>query len=143
MRTGLVSRGGLLIPLALCAAPVGGCTSPTAAPEPPGGGREFVLDFARFQTDVAPVLESYGCHSMLCHGGGIRGTYELSPEDALDPSYDFEQTVLQVNPSDPENSPILSRPLAGAAPHEFEPFADADDPGYAAIRAWILAGEFR
>ena len=142
MRSRLVSRGRLLLPLALCAAPIG-CTSPVEAPPPPGGGTEFVLDFARFQSEVAPVLSDYGCHAMECHGGGIRGTYQLSPADEQDASYDFEQTVLQVNPYDLENSPLLSRPLAGADPHEYEPFANADDPGYRAIRDWILAGEYR
>ncbi len=142
MRSRTISRGGLLVPLALCAVPVG-CTSPTAAPEPPGGGQEFVLDFASYEANVAPVLQDYGCHSMSCHGGGIRGTYELSPPDDPDAAYDFAQTILQVDPYDPANSPILSRPLAGGAPHEVEPFADVDDPGYAAILDWILAGEFR
>jgi len=131
-----------LLPLALCAASLG-CSSPVEPPAPPEGGAEFVLDFQRFQAEVEPVLVDYGCHAMSCHGGGIRGTYELSPEDAADAAFDFEQTSLQVNPYDPEASPILTRPLAGGTPHEHEPFDDADHPGYVAIRDWILAGEFR
>jgi hypothetical protein len=141
MRPGFVSRGRVLLPLVACAAPLG-CSSPSEPPPPPGGGAEFVLDFDRFRDEVAPVLVEYGCHAAQCHGGGIRGTYELSPTGA-DFEFDFEQSALQVNPYDPDASPILTRPLAGAAPHAHEPFADPSHPGYVAIREWIAAGEFR
>jgi hypothetical protein len=127
--------------LVACVA-AGGCTSPSAPPPPPSGGQEFVLDFQGFQHDVAPVLVQYGCDAMECHGGGIRGTYRLSP-DASNVQFDFDQTSLQVNPYDREGSSILSRPLAGGAPHAYKPFASKDDPGYQAIRAWVLAGEFK
>ena len=100
------------------------------------------MDFARYEQDVAPVLTQYGCNAMDCHGGGIRGTYELSP-GAADPTFDFDQTSMQVNPYDPDASPILTRPLAGSAPHAYEPFADSTNAGYQAIREWILAGEFQ
>jgi hypothetical protein len=125
----------------LSAAPLG-CSSPAGPVDPPGGGEDFALDFDRFRTDVAPVLIEYGCHAAQCHGGGIRGTYELSA-DGTDMSFDFEQSALQVNPYDRLESPLLTRPLVGATPHAHEPFTDPDHPGYAAIREWILAGEFR
>jgi len=128
-------------PLVACVA-AGGCTSPSAPPDPPSGGQEFVLDYQQFQQNVSPVLVQLGCNAMDCHGGGIRGTYELSPS-ASDPQFDFDQTSLQVNPYDKDQSMILSRPLAGGAPHAYKPFASTSDPGYQAIRAWILAGAFQ
>jgi hypothetical protein len=131
--------------VALAATTSAGCAGPSA-PEPPGGGEEYALDFGQFQASVAPVLVDAGCHAGACHGGGIRGTLELSPADALDPAFDFEQVRLQVDPWSPENSPILTKPLAndaGGETHAWEPFASTNDPGYQAILAWILAGEFQ
>ena len=133
---------GVLIWIVLAA----GCNGPTEPPTPPGGGADFALDAAIFRDAVAPVLAQYGCHAMECHGGGIRGTYQLSPPDALDPDFDFEQTRWQVDPYEPLTSPVLGKPLredAGGAPHAWEPFDSADHAGYRAIRDWILAGEFR
>lgn len=124
----------------------GGCVSPTDPPPPPGGGQEYELSFDGFQQTVAPVLADLGCHTAECHGGGIRGTFELSPVEAPDPAFDFEQTRLQVNGWDPPNSPILLKPLsvdAGGELHSHEPFASTDDPRYVAILDWILAGDFR
>ncbi len=138
MRTKAFGRSGWLV---LTAASLG-CSSPAGPPDPPSGGQDFVLDFDRFQAEVAPVLVEYGCHAAQCHGGGIRGTYELSPS-GNDPTFDFDQSALQVNPYDRLESPLLTRPLAGATPHAHEPFADDSDPGYVAIRDWILAGEFQ
>ena len=105
-----------------------------------------MLDSARFEADVAPLLAAYGCNAMECHGGGIRGTYQLSPPDARDLAFDFEQTALQVDAYEPAASPILAEPLAEAAggtSHQHEPFASVDDPDYRAIADWIEAGEFR
>jgi hypothetical protein len=132
--------------LGLLVVVMGGCTSPSDPVAPPGGGQEFVLDYAAYAADVAPVLEEYGCHAVECHGGGIRGTYELSPPDELDPAFDFEQTVLQVDPWNPDESPVLVKPLddaAGGVLHSWEPFDSPEHEGYVAIREWILAGEFR
>ncbi len=115
------------------------------APEPPGGGQEFVLDLASFQANVLPVLTQYGCNAMACHGGGIRGTYQLSPVGAPDVAFDFAQTGLQVNPFDPAASPILAEPLASAAggtTHQLEPFDSIDHPDYITILAWIESGDF-
>ena len=122
-----------------------GCSSPGDPVAPPGGGEDYVLDYASFTANVAPVLEQYGCHAMECHGGGIRGTFQLSPQDAIDPEYDFDQVILQVDPWAPNVSPILQKPLLeseGGATHAWEPFDSPDHAGYVAIRDWILAGEF-
>jgi hypothetical protein len=140
-----MSRVRTELTLALAATAIAGCADPSS-PEPPGGGEDYALDFAEFSGSIAPILVEAGCHAASCHGGGIRGTLELSPEDALDPAYDFEQVRLQVDPWSPQASPILTKPLAGdedGATHSWEPFATTDDPRYQAILAWILAGEFR
>jgi hypothetical protein len=121
------------------------CNGPEA-PDPPGGGQVLELDFDTFATNVEPILTSYGCDSRNCHGGGIRGTFELSPSDEKDVAFDFEQASLQVSAYDREHSPLLVKPLkedGGIAPHSFEPFETTDDPSYQAILAWILAGELR
>jgi hypothetical protein len=124
-----------------------GCGDAVSAPKPPSGGRAFELSAPLFAASVAPVLSERGCDAGGdCHGGGIRGTFELSPASAKDLAFDFEQARLQVDPYDRARSPLLAKPLAepyGGAPHAFEPFATADDPGYQAIRAWIEAGVFR
>lgn len=124
-----------------------GCSSPTDPPDPPGGGQEFHLSFQTFEETIEPILIAKGCNTAGdCHGGGIRGTYELSPPGAKDVAFDFEQTRLQVNPYAPTESPILTKPLnteAGGVPHSFKAIATTDDPSYQAILGWILAGEFR
>lgn len=139
-------RGGIAcLTIALVLGPAG-CQGPTVAPEPPGGGATLVLDAAAFRDTVAPVLAQYGCHAAECHGGGIRGTYELSPEDAIDADFDFAQSRWQVDAYAPQDSPLLRKPLqegAGGSAHPWEPFDSTDHPGYVAIRDWILAGELQ
>ena len=137
---------GLRLALAFAIAPAAGCGTPMDPPLPAQGGEEYVLDYDGFAAAVLPVLESAGCRSTDCHGGGIRGNYELSSGEALDPLFDYDQTVLQVRPEDLENSPILTQPLAVAAGgelHPHEPFESRDDPGYLAILAWVRSGETR
>jgi hypothetical protein len=135
----------LIIALAVLA---WGCgESPTTVdPDVAGGGQIYVLSYDEYVQLVAPVLEAEGCHSPACHGGGIRGTFELSPASALDTRYDFEQAILQVDGEDPAASPLLTMPLqpsAGGAPHSVDAFETTDDPGYLAILTWIEDGEFQ
>ena len=60
-----------------------GCVSPAAPAKPPGGGQRLVLSFDGFKATVSPVLERNGCDAGGdCHGGGIRGTLQLSPAGA-------------------------------------------------------------
>jgi len=123
---------------------VHGCSSPTAPPQPPGGGAALVLSFEQYEQNVAPILSVHGCDAGGdCHGAGIRGSLQLSPIGAKDPQFDFEQVSLQVSATDRTQSPILTEPLAlaaGGTPHQMKPFADTSDPEYQAILAWILAG---
>lgn len=121
-----------------------GCVSPAAPPAPPTGGLPVHLDYATFANAVEPILVAHGCDATGdCHGGGIRGTLQLSPPGAKSTTYDFEQVSLQVTPADPDRSPILTQPLAlaaGGTPHSVKVFADTNDAEYRTIRAWVRAG---
>ena len=102
------------------------------------------LSFAGFQQTVEPVLSRQGCDAGGdCHGGGIRGSLELSPAGAKDAQFDFEQVSQQVWVSEPDSSPVLTRPLAlaaGGTPHPYKPFASRSDSDFVTIRNWIMAG---
>ena len=138
--------GGLLA-AGLAAA---GCQSPSDTdPDVAGGGQQFVLDYDVFAAEIDTILTANGCDNLSCHGGGIRGTFALSPANNKDVAFDFAQARLQVDGNDPAASPLLMKPLApegGGAAHAADPaqygFPDTSDPDYQAIRAWIEAGEF-
>ena len=140
------SRNVTALAIVLCTLPgaIQGCRTPTEPPAPPGGGQALVLGFDQFEQSVSPVLVAHGCDAGGdCHGGGIRGSFQLSPAGAKDARFDFDQVVLQVSASRPEASPILTEPLApeaGGTAHSVKVFATTSDPGYQAILAWILAG---
>ena len=103
-----------------------------------------MLSYAGFVQDVEPALSRRGCDAGGdCHGGGIRGTLELSPSNAKDPQFDFAQVVLEVSTVAPDSSLSLLKPLAiaaGGVPHSFTPFASASDSDYQKIRGWIASG---
>jgi len=121
-----------------------GCSSPTAPPDPPGGGTVPSLSFEAFEQSIEPILARQGSDAGGdCHGGGIRGSLALSPRAAKDTRFDFDQVALQVSATSPTASPILTEPLAvaaGGTAHGIEPFASTDDPDYQAILAWIVQG---
>jgi hypothetical protein len=134
---------GVLIALAQAA-----CISgPSPDPTPPTGGRQYVLDYGTFATQIDSILTDHGCDNVACHGGGIRGTYELSPDTDKNVDFDFNQSSLQVNAGEPESSTLLTKPLAetsgGLAHAGGSAFASTTDPGYQAILNWILAGEYK
>lgn len=136
-----------VLPLVLSAA--AGCRpAAPVVPTPPTGGTEYVYDAARFAADVAPVFSARGCDTIECHGGGIRGTFALSPVGDKDLEFDFAQAVWQADGDEPASSPLLRKPLAvsaGGAPHAGDAdggiFASTADPDYQAILAWITAGD--
>jgi len=121
-----------------------GCQSPTAPPAAPSGGQVLVLSYPMFVSQVEPRLERLGCDATGdCHGGGIRGTLQLSPPTAKDPAFDFNQCSTEVYPTMRDSSLLLTKPLAlaaGGTPHSYKPFASVADTDYQAIRGWILAG---
>jgi hypothetical protein len=139
-------RRSLAVAITLLVIPgaVHGCAKPTAPVPPPSGGTAVQLDFTAYQQTVAPVLAAQGCDATGdCHGGGIRGSLQLSPPGAKDDHFDFDQVSLQVRATDLDHSPILTEPLAlaaGGTPHSFKPFASTADSGYQAIHTWIHGG---
>jgi hypothetical protein len=126
-----------------------GClSSPSEDPDPPSGGQKYVLDYGVFVSTIDSLLTDHGCDNLACHGGGIRGTFQLSPVDDKDVDLDFAQVILQVNGNDPAASPLLTKPLAeaaGGAVHTdpTDAFASTNDPNYQTILSWIKAGEFQ
>jgi len=144
---------GLVTGMALVCALLAAVGCETASPVDvtvPDDGREFVVDQAVFTATVLPVLTSEGCDNLACHGGGLRGSFQLSPYDDKDPDFDFNQVNRQLNPLVPEASSILVKPLdpaAGGAVHTAPAtqsgFLTTSDPGYQAILAWIQSGELQ
>jgi len=141
-----------VVVLAVYAILVGGCdiATPEPPPPPPGGGSTYVLDYDVFVAEVAPILTARGCDDLSCHGGGIRGTFQLSPSDDKDVDMDFAQSRLQVDGDVPATSLLLAKPLsegAGGLAHAgsvpLSTFDSVTDPDYQTILAWIAAGEFR
>ena len=106
-----------------------------------------MLDYTEYETVVAPILSAHGCAADgNCHGGGIRGTLELSPLDDKDLQFDFEQISLQVDGLTPEESALLLKPLAelaGGDPHSYQAFASVTHADYQAILTWIENGSFQ
>jgi hypothetical protein len=121
-----------------------GCASPVAPPVPPGGGPSLHLDYASFASAIEPMLTRHGCDAEGdCHGGGIRGTLQLSPVTAKNTRFDFDQVSLQVTAGAPDASPILTEPLAvahGGTPHSVKVFPDTLDADFQVLRAWVRAG---
>ena len=149
-RKTMIVRVGTACVLSLPLAAAGCRSASPTATEPPTGGRELVLHEAAFVATVGPILTSRGCDNVACHGGGLRGTFQLSPADAKDYDFDFVQARLQVDAVDREASNLLLKPLdpaaggvAHTAPASESGFLDAADPDFQAIRAWILGGELR
>jgi hypothetical protein len=142
-----VSRGVVLALLLVPPVSLLGCTRPMAPVDPPSGGTTLALDYDEFVANVEPVLAANGCDAGGdCHGGGIRGTFELSPSGAKNVRFDYDQAVLQVRPVDRDSSHLLTKPLAlaaGGVPHAVKPFATVGDPGYQAIHLWIQHGVTR
>ncbi len=108
------------------------------------------MDKAQFVATVYPLFTSKGCDNIACHGGGLRGSFQLSPFDDKDADFDFAQANWQLDPVEPENSNLLTKPLAeaeGGAVHTADAaqhgFLSKSDPGYQAILNWIEAGELQ
>jgi hypothetical protein len=147
-RCEIMRHAACAVAAAGCIAVVSGCerASPTD-PQPPSGGQRYVLDYNVFTSQIDPILTARGCDNSSCHGGGIRGTFELSPSNDNDPQFDFSQASLQVAPTNPPQSPLVMKPLAeecGGPGHAGgAAFTSLDDPDYLAILAWIEAGEYQ
>jgi hypothetical protein len=116
-------------------------------PFPPSGRNQYVLAYNVFAAQIDPIMTTLGCDDVNCHGGGIRGTFALSPENDKDVAFDFAQASLQVYPQNPPASALVLKPLdeaCGGVGHGGGSFFHTlDDPDYLAILAWIEAGEYR
>ena len=151
MHPNALARRFVAAVILLVALPLGACDEASITdPEIAGGGQELVLDYESFETNVAPIFTARGCDNLACHGGGIRGTFQLSPTSAKDPAFDFEQASLQVDPLDRASSTLLLKPLseiAGGLPHAGDgpttTMNSVDEPDYATLRTWIEEGELR
>lgn len=139
-----VRRAAAVAVLLALPAVVHGCSAPTSPAAVAGGGGRLMLDYDAFAASVEPVLQARGCDAGGdCHGAGIRGTFELSPQDAKNLRFDFDQVALQVRAAERDSSPILTEPLAltaGGTPHPYKPFAATSDSGWQALRAWVMSG---
>ena len=133
--------------LAALSGVVHGCSTPTQPAPPPAGGRSLDLNYDQFVAQVEPIIVHHGCDAVGdCHGGGIRGSLQLSPPSAKNPRYDFDQVALEVSAYTPDSSLILTKPLAlaaGGTAHSVKPFAPTADSEYQVVRGWILAGVVR
>jgi hypothetical protein len=133
----------------LLAAFVCGCEMASVeVPEPPSGGREYVLDYDVFAAEIDTILTAHGCDNLSCHGGGIRGTFELSPAGDKDVRMDFRQAGYQVDADDPAASRLLMKPLdedAVGTAHTAQSggWTSTSDRDYQTILAWIEAGVYR
>ena len=127
---------------------IAGCDRASPSdPAPPSGGRTYVLSYNTFTASVDPILSAKGCDNLDCHGGGIRGTFQLSPPGAKDTSFDYQQACLQVAPADPKTSPLLLKPLAaecGGTQHGGGAFFfSLDDPDYVTLATWAESGVYK
>ena len=78
-----------------------------------------------------------------CHGGGIRGTLELSPPSAKDAQFDFQQVSRQVQPDSLEGSRILSGAAGGGRGWDAarrQAVRDHERPDYQSILQWLRDG---
>ena len=117
-------------------------------PDPPTGGREYILDYDVFAAEIDAILTAHGCDNLSCHGGGIRGTFELSPAGDKDVAMDFVQVGYQVDADDPAASRLLMKPLdeaGGGSAHTAQSggWPSTSDPDYRSILAWIETGVYR
>lgn len=97
-----------------------------------------------FLNDVMPILTRQGCNQGACHGKGAgQNGFRLSLRGYA-PESDHqwitrEFTGRRIDPSVPENSLFLRKPI-GSAPHEGGKIFDASSREYEVLLSWIRAG---
>lgn len=139
-----VSPAGVLTPVgdgsAVVRATVGGQVATMAVRV--NGASQFAP--VTFERDVMPVLAKYGCNAGACHGKarGQNG-FALSLL-GYDPDFDFGAIVEEARgrrlfPAAPETSLLLNK-AAGLVPHGGGKRLPADDPHFARLLRWIVAG---
>ena len=115
-----------------------GCRTPTA-PTTASGGQPVVLDAALFVQDIEPILQRRGCSNVACHGG--QGAGELLLSGGLNVSADLIAVSGLVTTWQPQDSPLLRKPLAESAGGDTHSggdiFDDAQDADYQKLLSWI------
>jgi hypothetical protein len=97
-----------------------------------------------FLNDVMPLFTRLGCNQGACHGKGAgQNGFRLSLRGYA-PEQDFqwltrEFTARRVSPVDPEESPLLRKPL-GLAPHEGGKLCDRGSRPHRVFLDWMRAG---
>jgi hypothetical protein len=103
------------------------------------GGQPVVLDAAVFVQDIEPILQQRGCSNVACHGG--QGSGELLLSGGLDVFADLQAVRGLVTTWEPQDSPLLRKPLAvaaGGVTHSGgDIFADQQDVDYQTVLSWI------
>ncbi|MEQ1825687.1 MAG: DUF1549 domain-containing protein [Pirellula sp.] len=97
-----------------------------------------------FIRDVNPVLSRMGCNSGTCHGAQAgKNGFKLSLR-GYDPVYDVRSLAddlggRRINPSSPDDSLIMTKPL-GLVPHVGAKLFEPGDSQALIIRQWIAEG---
>ena len=98
----------------------------------------------RFLNDIAPILDTNGCSTALCHGKfGGQGGFDLSLL-TLDPEADYQPIVTasrgrRVNLLEPERSLFLLKPTEQVS-HEGGMRFSVNSEDYLTILRWLEAG---
>lgn len=150
-----LSKWAVVLGLAMAGAAGQGCAEGNRAFEVAAPERDV------FEAEVWPVLVR-DCGFPACHGDPVRFFYVAGPGHArLDAGVELDEPVTEaelqrsydrarslVNPRDPEQSQLLTKPLeveAGGALHEGtdsfgrDVYRDADAEGYRILRDWVLS----
>lgn len=119
---------------------IGTCvTEPGAHPwYDPGVADRFPEAFARFRSDVQPILRR-SCAGSSCHGSGIADLYLTCGENDAQARWNFWISLSHLT-EPASTSGFLRRPLSsfrGGVYHEGgNAFASAEDPDYVVLREW-------
>ncbi len=87
---------------------------------------------------VQALMNAKGCNSGTCHGAPQSDFYITCGADDTQKAYNFWK-VWAFSATRPEDSEIISRPVAGVASHTGGAFFSAGDSDYNTLKAFIMA----
>jgi hypothetical protein len=108
------------------------------------GGGELGLSTAKFFPDIQMDMDAKGCTLTACHGAAGTGAPMLikpmvTAQADIDANY--MQAMIDVNLMQPDQSPLVQKPLMGSITHSgTKPFTSTSDPTYVKWLGWIAAG---
>lgn len=111
-------------------------------PEPPPPDRRWAAESMRlFTSRVQPVLIKR-CATAGCHGPDHPGEFRLTRYRASQPSprltqLNWHAVISAVNSDQPEESPLLLKPLGPHMRDGRPVFFNRDDPGYQTLLSWV------